>query len=82
MLYGDVASDGASSKTEEDEVLERYPGRARRAPQRYGQGDDQAGANAAAANAKGGSKSVEIVKDLRLPPKTVKEAISRNDWEL
>lgn len=80
MLTGALAEDDESS-AEEAEV-QRYPGRHRQAPSRYGQDAGGASANAAAVYDAGPAKQPVIVSDLPPPPKTVREAMQRDDWPL
>lgn len=81
MLTGQLAEEEDSSEEVEDTV-ERYPGRDRRAPERYGQEGADAAANAASMEIHPVKNEKVYVRDLPPPPKTVAEAKRRDDWEL
>lgn len=76
LRTGGLVSDGESSG-EEDEVVQRYPVRARQPPNRYGA--ERAGASANAASMQPASEPV-FVRDLPPPPKTVAEARGLEYW--
>lgn len=81
LLTGELASDEETT-TEEDEVVQRYPGQERRAPSRYGDEAGAAMANTAAVPTASTKTKKVMVKDLPPPPKTVEEAKGRRDWNL
>lgn len=70
---------GSSDSDEEDEVEERYPGRSRAPPARYGQ-DGGGGARACVVDAS--TVEGEHKDNLPPPPKNVEEAKERQDWPL
>lgn len=78
LSTGDLANDDDSS-TEEDEVVERYPGRVRQPPNRNG--SEEAGASANASLLQQLPHPV-LIRDLPLPPRTLDEARQHDDWPL
>lgn len=80
LLTGALAEDDDSSASEDE--VQRYPGRRRQAPSRYGQDGGGASAYTAAIKDAGPANAPIMVCDQPPPPKTVRETMQRDDWPL
>lgn len=78
MVTGAMADEEGSS-SEADEIEERYPTRTRAAPRRYGQSGGSASTNAVEVGDQGSAMRPVLVHDLPPAPKSVKEAMRRED---
>lgn len=83
LVMGGLANDvDQSSSEEEDEVLQRYPGRERHSPRRHGQDGSPLAANAVVKGEAAHATKPVLVRDLSPPLKSVKKAMQRDDWPL